>query len=55
MIDTIICEVSTIIYGIGIINVRFYLLKIWYPHGYGRITLFAIFFRVCFLKIKIFF
>ena len=38
MVGTIICEVGTIICDIGIINVIFYLLKIWYPHEYGRIT-----------------
>ena len=38
MVGTIIYEVSTIIYDIGIINVRFYLLEVWYPHGYCRNT-----------------
>ena len=38
MIGTIICEVSTIMCDIGTINVRFYLLQVWYPHGYCRIT-----------------
>jgi hypothetical protein len=37
MVGIIICEVDTIICDIGTINVRFYLLKIWYPHGYCRI------------------
>jgi Co/Zn/Cd efflux system component len=39
MVGTIICEVVTIICDIGIINVRFYLLKVRYPYGYRRITL----------------
>jgi hypothetical protein len=38
MVGTIICEVGTIICDIGTINVRFYLLEVWYPHGYCRIT-----------------
>ena len=32
MVDTIVCEVGTIICDIGTINVRFYLLKVQYPH-----------------------
>ena len=39
MVGTIIYEVGTIICDIGTINVRFYLLEVWYPHGYRRITL----------------
>jgi hypothetical protein len=39
MVGTIICEVGIIIYDIDIINVRFYLLEVRYPHGYCRITL----------------
>ena len=39
MVGTIICEVGTIMCDIGTINVRFYLLKVRYPHGYCRITL----------------
>ena len=31
MVGTIICDISTI-------NVRFYLLEVWYLHGYCRIT-----------------
>ena len=38
MVRTIICEIGTIIYDIGIINVRFYLLEVRYPYGYCRIT-----------------
>ena len=38
MVGTIICEVDTIIRDIGTINMRFYLLEVWYPHGYCRIT-----------------
>jgi hypothetical protein len=38
MIDTIICEIGTIMCDIDTINVRFYLLEVWYPHGYRRIT-----------------
>ena len=38
MVGTIICEVSNIICDIDIIDVRFYLLKVSYPHGYYRIT-----------------
>ena len=38
MVGAIICEVGIIMCDIGTINVRFYLLKIRYPHGYGRIT-----------------
>ena len=38
MVDTIICEVGTIIYDIDTINLRFYPLKVRYPHGYCRIT-----------------
>jgi hypothetical protein len=34
-----ICEVGTIMYDISIINVRFYLLEVPYPHEYCRITL----------------
>jgi hypothetical protein len=37
MVSTIICEVGTIMCDIGIINVRFYLLEVWYPHGCCRI------------------
>ena len=37
MIGIIICEVGTIIYDIGTINVKFYLLEVPYPHGYCRI------------------
>ena len=40
MVGIIIYEVSTIICDIGIINVRFYLLEVRYPHGYRRITLY---------------
>ena len=38
MVGTIICEVGTIICDIGTINVKFYLLKARYSHGYCRIT-----------------
>ena len=38
MVGTIICEVGNIIYDIDIINMRFYLLKIRYPHRYRRTT-----------------
>ena len=38
MVGTIICKVGAIIYDIGTINVKFYLLEVWYPHGYYRIT-----------------
>ena len=38
MVGTIIYKVGTIICDIGTINMKFYLLKIWYPHGYHRIT-----------------
>ena len=31
MVGTIICDIGTI-------NIRFYLLEVWYPHGYCRIT-----------------
>ena len=41
MVDTIICEVGTIIYDIGTINMRFYLLEVRYPYGYCRITLYV--------------
>jgi hypothetical protein len=34
MVSTIICEVCTIMCDIGTIDVRFYLLKVSYPHGY---------------------
>ncbi len=37
MIDIIICEVGIIICDIGTINVKFYLLEVRYPHGYGKI------------------
>ena len=40
MVGIIICEVGTIICDIGTINVKFYLLKARYLHGYCRITLF---------------
>ena len=36
MVSTIICEVGTIMCDIGIINVRFYLLEVHYPHEYCR-------------------
>jgi hypothetical protein len=38
MVGTIICEVGIIIYDIGTINVRFYLLEVRYSYGYYRIT-----------------
>ena len=38
-VGTIMCEVGTIMCDISTINVRFYLLKVPYPHGYCRITL----------------
>ncbi len=38
MVGAIICEISTIICDINTINMKFYLLKVRYPHGYGRIT-----------------
>jgi hypothetical protein len=38
MVGTIICEVGIIIYDIDTINIRFYLLEVRYPYGYGRIT-----------------
>ena len=44
MIGTIICKISTIIYNIDIINLKFYLLKISYLYEYGRINLFLFFF-----------
>ena len=39
MVGTIICKVGTIMCDICIINVKFYLLKIRYPHKYCKITL----------------
>ena len=38
MVGTIICEVNIIMCDISTINVKFYLLKVRYPHGYRRIT-----------------
>ena len=43
MVGTIIYEVSTIICNICIINMRFYLLEVWYPYEYYRITPFYLF------------
>ena len=36
--DTIICELGTIMFDIGIVNMKFYLLEVSYSHGYCRIT-----------------
>jgi hypothetical protein len=38
IVGTIICEVGNIMCDIGTINMRFYLLKVPYLHGYCRIT-----------------
>ena len=38
MVGIIICEVSAIMCDIDIINVRFYLLEVRYPHEYCRTT-----------------
>ena len=42
MIDTIIYEVYIIICDIGIINIRFYLLKIEYRHRYVESSILGI-------------
>ncbi len=39
MVSTIICEVITIMWDIGTINMRFYLLEVQYLLGYYKITL----------------
>ncbi len=53
MVGTIICEVGTIMCDIDTINVRFYLLKVRFPHEYRRITLLKIGFNNYFLYISI--
>ena len=59
MVGTIICEVGTIMCDICTINVRFYLLEIWYPHGYCRTIPYTrynfIMFRSLFLNQKIYY
>ena len=37
MVGIIICEISTIIYNINIINIKFYLLEISYLYRYRKI------------------